>query len=320
MTRVAVTGAAGLVGRHLCRTAVDRGYEVVALVRAAAGAAQLPHGITQTVVTGDLATTSGLGDALDGVDAVIHLAGRAHVLRDTTNEPEATYRATNVQGSLQVARAAVDAGVRRLVFVSSIKVNGERTTGTAFTELNRPAPEDAYGRSKRDAEVALRELLGDTATELTIVRPPLVYGPGFAGNIQRLLKLIRVGRVLPLPFGAIDNRRSLVYVGNLADALLACAVHPAAAGELFLVSDGEDLSTRDLVARLAAASGERVRMLPVAPPLLTAVARLLGRSRDVDRLLGSLQVDSSRIRQTLGWSPPHTVDQGLRATVGSPPA
>lgn len=307
--RVLVTGATGFVGAALVPALRARGHVVRAALRREPAACDAD----ERVVVGDLAPGTDWRAAVDGVDAVVHLAARVHVMHDAAADPLAEFRRVNVEGTVALARAAAAAGVRRFVFVSSIKVNGEGTApGTAYSERDPPAPRDPYGRSKAEAETALRAVSAETGIEVVIVRPPLVYGPGVRANFLRLLAWAERG--VPLPFGAVDNRRSLVYVGNLADALVACVEHPAAAGCVFLVSDGEDLSTGDLVRRIARALGRQPRLLPVPAGLLGGLARLAGRGAEADRLLGSLRVDPSALRERLGWSPPHRVDDALAAT------
>lgn len=264
------------------------------------------------MVAGDLVEGANWQHALAGVDAVVHLAARVHVMREAAADPLAEFRRVNVAASLKLAREAARAGVRRFVYLSSVKVNGESGT---FTEGDRPAPEDAYGISKHEAEVGLRQIADETGLEVVIIRPPLVYGPGVRANFRALMRA--VARGIPLPLGAIDNRRSLVAVDNLADFTLTCIDHPAAAGELFLVSDGEDLSTTDLIRRMARAMGRPARLIPVPAPVLMAAAALVGKRDAARRLTESLQVDISKARQLLNWVPPISVDEGLRRAVAT---
>jgi nucleoside-diphosphate-sugar epimerase len=249
--------------------------------------------------------------ALSGVDVVAHLAARVHVMHEGSADPLAAFRRVNVEGTVQLARCAAAAGVRRLVFLSSVKVNGE-SSARPFTEADAPAPADAYGTSKWEAELALAALARDGAFEVVTLRPPLVYGPGVRANFLRLMQAVVLG--IPLPLGAIDNRRSLVYLGNLVDAIVACLAHPDVADRTWLVSDGEDLSTPVLVRRLASALAVRPRLLPVPPAMLRVLGALIGKRAAVERLTGSLQVDSTALRHAAGWSPPFTVDQGLADT------
>ena len=233
-------------------------------------------------------------------------------MRDAVADPLAAFLAVNCAGTLELAKAAQRAGVRRFVFVSSIKVNGESTNGLPFTVNDTPQPQDAYGTTKREAEDVLRQIGADTSMEIVILRPPLVYGPGVKGNFLRLLQAIARG--MPLPLASIHNRRSLVYIGNLVDAIITCMDAPAAAGKTFLVSDGEDVSTPALIRKLAAALGRSPRLLPCPPALLHFGAALLGKRAAMMRLTGSLTVDASALRQELGWQPRYSLDQGLTAT------
>lgn len=307
---VVVTGATGFVGRALVAGLLREGVPVRAALRADGPPARaLPPEVERHVV-GDLAADADWGGVLAGADGVIHLAARVHVMHDTAADPLAAFRAANVDGSERLARAAARAGVRRLVFASSIKVLGESTPrGRPFDEDAPPRPVDPYGVSKLEAELRLRAVAGTTALEVAILRPVLMYGPGVKGNLQRLAGWIRRG--VPLPFASVDNRRSLLGVENFADALIRALSHPAAAGATFLVADGEDLSTPELVRRLAHAIGRPARLVPVPPAVLRALGAALGRRDEVARLLGSLQVDASRLRRELGWRPPVPLDAGL---------
>jgi nucleoside-diphosphate-sugar epimerase len=243
---------------------------------------------------------------------VVHLAGRVHVLREAFADPEAEFHRVNVLGTERLARAAADAGVERLVFVSSVGVHGQATSGLAFTEEHEPSPRNVYAVSKWDAERAVREVAAETGLEYVILRPPLIYGPGVKANFLRLLEV--VDRRLPLPFGSIDNRRSLLYVGNMADAIVECASNPRAAGETFLLSDGEDVSTPDLVRRISIALGRHPLVLPFPLGLIRVLGQLTGRAAMIEPLLDSLVVDSGKVRRTLDWKPPHTLEEGLRDT------
>jgi nucleoside-diphosphate-sugar epimerase len=249
--------------------------------------------------------------ALDGIRTVVHLAGRAHILKESVGDPIAAFHRTNVEGTLNLARQAAFAGVSRFVFVSSIKVNGE--TG-AYRESDTAAPADVYGKTKLEAENGLREIEASTGLGVVVIRPPLVYGPGAKANFAALVRAVESG--IPLPFGAIANRRSLVGRDNLVDFILTCLDHPAAHGQTFFVSDGEDISTTTLIYRIATAMKRPARLIPVPPALLWAAAAVAGKRAVAQRLLGSLQVDISKARTLLGWTPPVTVDEGLRVAVG----
>jgi nucleoside-diphosphate-sugar epimerase len=249
--------------------------------------------------------------ALGQVDVVVHCAARVHQVRERAADPLREYRTTNTEGTLNLARQAATAGVRRMVFLSSVKVNGE---SGRFSEGSRPAPVDPYGLSKWEAERGLMQIATSTGMEIVIIRPPLVYGPGVKANFQALAKL--VARQLPLPFGLVRNRRSLVSLDNLTDFIVRCIAHPAAKNETFFVSDGEDLSTAELTRRLARAQGVQARLIPVPPVMLRAAAALVGKSAVGARVLGSLTVDITKARTLLQWEPPVPVDEGLRrATV-----
>jgi len=308
--RVLVTGANGFVGRHLCPLLLEAGHDVVAAIRRDA-APELPASV-ECINIGELTKNTHWRDALNGIDAIIHLAARTHVLEETESNPELAYRRINVEATRRLANEAAELDVRRLVFLSSIKVNGERTKDAPYSADDHPAPEDAYGRTKRDAETELRRATEGTTTEYVIIRTPLVYGPGVKGNFLRLLEA--VARKKPLPLGLIHNRRSLCHVGNLCSALLAALEHPAAAGRTFLTRDGEDLSTTSLVRRMAKALGVRTHLLPVPAVLLRMAGQVVGKGPVINRLTGSLQVDDGPLRRDLDWRPPFSVDQGLVQT------
>lgn len=311
MRRVLVTGASGFVGRAVMARLAEEGSgrAPVAGVRRAAGA------FREECALGPL-EEFGTGGALpEGLDAVVHLAGRAHVLDESEADPLEVFRRVNVEGTLNVARQAADSGVRRFLFVSSVGVNGN-VSRRPFTERDVPTPQEPYAVSKYEAEQGLRELAAETGMEVVVIRPPLVYGPGAPGNFGRLLRWVQRG--VPLPLGAITrNRRSLVALDNLVDLLVTCLDHPAAAGETFLVADGEDVSTAGLLRRVGDALDRPARLLPVPVGMLRAGAVALGRREMARRLLDSLQVDISHTRETLGWEPPVSLDEGLRRAVVS---
>lgn len=255
--------------------------------------------------------TSNLQRQLEDQNVVIHTAARAHIMNDEVADPLAEYRRVNVDGTLNLARQAAAAGVKRFIFISSIKVNGERThMDKPFTAEDTPAPEDAYGISKWEAEQGLQQLAAETDMEVVIIRPPLVYGPGVKGNLAALIRLVEKG--IPLPLGAIHNKRSLVAVDNLVDLIITCIDHPAAANQTFLVSDGHDVSTTELLQQLAVAMGRPSRLLPVPQALLRLGARALGKGAMADRLLGSLQVDISATQARLDWVPPVSFEEGMQ--------
>ncbi len=312
--RILVTGARGFVGKVLCANLQQRGYRVRGAVRAA-GAATERSGRepSETAVVGEITPETDWGAALASVDAIIHLAARVHVMRDVAADPLAEFRRVNTAGTERLARSAAAAGVRRLVYVSSIKVNGEETFGDrAFSASDDPAPQDAYAVSKWEAEQALQRVARETGLEIVIVRPPLVYGPGVKGNFAQLLEVAAKG--IPLPLGSVRNQRDLIYVANLADALAVCAMHPAAAGQTYLVCDGQPVSTPDLLRKLAVAMGAPARVFSCPPAALRLAGRLTGKTRQMARLLGSLRVDDAKIRTDLHWAPPCTLQQGLQVT------
>jgi nucleoside-diphosphate-sugar epimerase len=306
METVLVTGANGFIGRALCDVLAASGRGVRKAVR-------MPvPGLPDAVAVGDIGPNTDWRTALEGVSGVVHLAARTHVLRETATDPLAKYRQVNVSGTERLARSAAAGGVRRLVFVSSVKVNGERTEERPFTEDGAPRPEDAYGVSKWEAEQALSRIAAETGLEVVVLRPPLVYGPGVKGNFLRIMSL--VARGMPLPLGAIDNRRSFIYAGNLAGAIVQALDAPQATGRTYLVSDGEDVSTPELVRGIARALGVKPRLPSFPLAALGLVATLAGRRAEFARLTGSLQVDSSRIRRELGWEPRCSLARGLEET------
>lgn len=304
-----ITGANGFVGRILVAESIQRDLQVKGVTRVSCELSAGVETVTVGAIDGETAWTNTLKD----VNAVIHLAARVHVMKEATADPLAEFLKVNVQGTENLARQAAQAGVKRLVYVSSIKVNGEETScQREYIEQDTPMPQDPYAISKWEAEQALHRVAAETGLEVVIVRPPLVYGPNVKGNFAQMLKVLANG--IPLPLASVHNLRSLVYVGNLVDALILCATHPAAAGQTYLVSDGEDVSTPDLLRQLGSAMGHPARLLPCPPALLKLVGRLVGRSDQIDRLLGSLRIDSNKIRRELDWTPPYSLQQGLQAT------
>jgi UDP-N-acetyl-alpha-D-quinovosamine dehydrogenase len=307
---VLVTGASGFVGGAVVE-ALTRQSRHRLRVALRSGAA-LGTGV-EFVRIGDITPDLDWRAAVDGIEVVIHAAARVHVMRETMADPLAECRRVNVAGSLNLARQAASAGVRRFIFISSVKVNGEgRPDGRPYTANDAPAPVDAYGLSKLEAERGLRELASETGMQVVIIRPPLVYGPGVKANF--LSMMIWLSRGVPLPLGAVRNKRSLVALDNLVDLILTCIDHPSAANQVFLVSDGEDLSTSELLKRMARALGKPARLLPVPVSLLALGARLVGKAGTGQRLCGSLQVDISQTRTLLGWMPPVSVDDALVKT------
>jgi len=317
--RVLVTGASGFAGRVVCRRLIESGYTPRAGLRDAkqwSGLQAATRGLTEFAFLGGLGVNSDLGPAFADVSAVVHLAARVHQVRDDAADPMKEYRRTNVDGTREIALAAVEQGVRRMVFVSTVKVNGESTCGNRFTEDDPPSPQDWYSISKWEAEEVLRSISAKTGLEVVIVRPPLIYGPEVRANFYALVKFAHqfAHRGIPIPLPDTNNRRSLLGVENLADFLVRCISHPKAANQTFMVSDGEDVSTRELIVRLAGALGRPARFLPVPGLGLRMAAKVAGKEPALNRLLGSLAVDSGKARRTLGWRPPATLDEGLAAT------
>lgn len=308
---ILLTGASGFIGRSVARALSAKGACVTAVVRRSGSAIDEA---TEWVFEGDdFVDLDSLWPASLRCDAVIHMAARVHVMREDVSDPLAAYRATNVDGTLRVAHAAWRAGARRFVFVSSIKAVGESSHGqAALSELTSPEPTDPYGISKLEAERALTEFGRTSGLDVVIVRPPLVYGPGVRANFLQLMTAIARG--VPLPLGAVQARRSMIFVENLADVLVHCAFDRRVAGGVFHVTDGHDLSVSELVRMLAQQLHVPNRCFAVPLALLRTAGRLTGRSAQVARLLDDLQVDSSHIAEVLGWQPPYTVEQGLTET------
>lgn len=311
---ILVSGAAGFLGRALSRTLQQRGNEVRRAIR------RPSKDEPDAISVGDIGPSTDWTHALRGADRVIHCAARVHMMDDLSDDPLREFRTVNTEGALNLARQAAAAGVKRFVFVSSIKVNGGETLpGRPFTADDMPKPEDGYGLSKAEAEAGLAAIAAATGMSCTVIRPPLVYGPGVKANFASMMRW--VARGVPLPFGAVrDNRRSLVGLDNLVDLLIACADHTAAANQTFLVSDVEDLSTAELLQRLGKALGRPARLLAVPPTLLQLGARMAGRADVAKRILGSLQVDIDKTRRLLDWRPPVSVDDGLRRAARAIPA
>ena len=303
-----VTGVNGFVGSALCARLRRDGVSVRGAVRALSS--KLDG--SEVFAIGSLSSDTDWTEALKNVEQVVHLAARVHVMNDKCSDPLAEFRRVNVEGTVALARQGAVAGVRRFVFLSSVKVNGEFTeAGQPFTADDVPAPEDPYGVSKHEAEQLLRQIAAETGMEVVIIRPPLVYGPGVKANFESMMRWLARG--VPLPLAAVtQNRRSLVALDNLVDLIVTCLHHPAAANQTFLVSDGEDLSTAQLLKRMGAAMGHPERLFYVPPALLKLGATVLNKPGIYQRLCGSLQLDIAKTRQLLGWTPPVSVDEGLR--------
>ncbi len=310
---VLVTGANGFLGRAVIKQLIKREHAVRCAVRSAS--ANCYNDTVDVITIGDVNLKTNWDKALQGVDSIIHLVARTHVTHKEGADPLPLYRRVNVDGTRSLAQQAVAAGVRRLVFVSSIKVNGERTSYKPYTELDEPAPEDAYGITKNEAENILINTLYGTDTEYVIVRPPLLYGVGVKANMHSLLRAVLKG--LPLPLASVLNKRSLLGVNNLADFLLCCLDHPNAAQKKFLIADDESVSTPELVCLLANAAGVPSRLLPCPISVLRLFGKITGRASMIDKLVGSLQVDSSFARRELEWQQPFSMREGLQQMVDS---
>lgn len=308
--RVLATGSNGFVGKSLFSALHAKAHDISAPMRAPSdrGAS------LNSLIVGDINAGTNWVAALDGADAVIHLAARVHIMRDTARDPLAEFRRVNTEGTLNLARQAADAGVRRFIFLSTIGVNGNATQlEVAFKENDASLPHDPYSVSKHEAEVGLRGIARSTGMEVVIIRPTLVYGKNAPGNFGKLTRLVACG--MPLPLASIPNRRSLVGIDNLVDFIITCLEHPAAANETFLISDGEDLSTPDLIQRMARAMNRPAHLLPVPKSMLMAAATMLGKHDMAQRLCSSLRVDTWKARTLLAWNPPVSVDEGLRRAV-----
>jgi nucleoside-diphosphate-sugar epimerase len=304
-----VTGVSGFVGTHLYEELLGNKYRVMLAVRTAISR----NGDLQQVVIEAIDARTEWTVALKNVDVVVHLAARVHVMKDAAINPLDEFRNVNVDGTLNLAKQAANAGVKRFIFISSIKVNGENTEiGKPFLETDKENPQDAYGTSKYEAEQGLMRIAEETGMEVVIIRPPLVYGAGVKANFASMMHVIK--RSIPLPLGAIHNKRSFVYVGNLVSLIIHCIDHPAAANQTFLVSDGHDVSTTELLCSCADALGVKARLLPVPQKFVEICAAIIGKRDVAQRLCGNLQVDISKARLLLGWAPPVSLAEGLKAT------
>ena len=310
MNSVLITGAGGFIGRALCAKILAKGWQVRGTLRSESDANRLPDGV-ETVPIRSIDSDTKWDDALAGIDTVVHLAARVHVMDDVSSDQLAEYRKVNVEGTKCLAVEAANAGIKRFIYISSIKVNGEGRAA-AYTEDDEVSPQDDYGVSKWEAEQELHKIADKTDLETVILRPPLVYGPGVKANFLRLVKLIKIG--IPIPFGCIINRRSLIYIGNLIDTIITCMTNSNAAGKTYLVSDGEDVSTPELIRRIGVASERRTLLLPVPVWIIKIAGKIVGKSNEVERLVGSLTVDISKICKELEWEPPYTIEHGLRET------
>jgi nucleoside-diphosphate-sugar epimerase len=310
---ILVTGANGFISKAMCARFITQDLAVRGTLRSP----KMTSLCTDVIYTGELSPYTDWAEALQGIQIIVHLAARVHVMTEPDSDPLLAFRRMNVDTALNLARQAASFGVKRFIFLSSIKVHGESTEpGNAFSAEDIPAPADPYSTSKHEAEIALMQLAKETSMEVVIIRPPLVYGPGVKANFANMIRWLASG--VPLPLGAItNNRRSLVALDNLVDLIITCIDHPAAANQIFLVSDGEDLSSAELLTRMAKALGKPARLFFVPIPILKLGAILLNKRSIFQRLCGSLQVDIGKTRQLLGWNPPITIDEGLRRAAQS---
>jgi len=306
--KILVTGATGFIGHNLCRALSDNNHETIAVTRETVKTKK-----NITFIQKVIAKDTDWEGALKDVDIVIHLAGRAHVMHEDSETPYQAYAEINIDATKHLAQQAALNGVERFIFLSSIKVNGEWTDLAAFNEIDKPQPEDDYGKTKYEAEKFLNNIAKETGMEVVIIRPPLVYGLGVKANFKRLIQLTQFN--IPLPFGSVTNKRSLIYIGNLIDFIILCISHPEAANQIFLISDDEDVSTTQLIKYIKAASGKRFLLIPVSQSLLSCVFKLIGKSTLSDRLLGNLQVDITKAKTLLNWKPPYSVKEGIERTV-----
>ncbi|NOU15782.1 MAG: SDR family oxidoreductase [Methylococcaceae bacterium] len=306
--KILVTGANGFIGQALCSFLQQQDHQARASLRTP----NELHACVDQVIVDDITADTSWHEALEGMDAIVHLAARAHVLNETQVDPLTEFRKTNVDGTLNLAHQALLAGVKRFVFVSSIGVLGAETHAHPFSESSVPKPQADYAISKLEAELALQQLVEGSAMELVIIRPPLVYGANAPGNFGRLLKLVSAN--LPLPLGAIHNHRSMVSMDNLVDFIELCLTHPKAANQTFLIADGTDVSTTELIKLLANGMGKTTLLLPIPVKLIKIVASLLGKKNLAQQLCGSLQIDISKARNTLGWVPPVSTNDALILT------
>ena len=305
---ILVTGPDGFVGRWMCRELLKRNH----MVRAAQWEADhIPKGC-ESIVVGNIDADTNWKLALKDVATVLHLAARVHVMHDTAADPISAFRKMNVEGTGRLAECAAKAGVKQFIFVSSIKVNGESTNGNPFSERDVPKPEAPYAISKWEAEQLLREIEASTNMSITILRPPLLYGPGVKANFFKLIKL--VDKRIPLPLGSIDNKRSLLGLGNLADLICHCIEHPVAKGETFVASDGCDLSIADLVRKIGIALNKKLHLLSLNPNVLCMLGKISGKYNMVKRLTESLEIDSTKVRRVLDWKPPFSIEDELART------
>ncbi|CAN5366951.1 NAD-dependent epimerase/dehydratase family protein [soil metagenome] len=313
MSAILVTGASGFVGQALCDVLLEKKIDFIPVIRPTSVDSARHAAWPKPALIDDIGAATDWQAHLKDVTTVVHLAARVHLTKEVSENPLRDYRLTNVDATLHLARQSARAGVKRLIYLSSIKVNGEATTGHPFRASDQAAPVDPYAVSKWEAEQGLAEIARETGLQVVIIRPPLVYGPGVRANFLALMRW--VSRGIPLPLAQVDNRRSMIYVGNLVDLIVRCAVSDAAAGKTFLASDAHDVSSAELIRVLASAMGKRSALFSIPPPALRALAGLAGKRAAADRLLGSLQLDMQDTTRTLGWTPPFSFEAGIEVTV-----
>jgi len=307
--RILITGANGSIGRALCERMLGENFRVHGAIRPGK-ASLLPEGVEVAHIDSVDGDTD-WKNTLEGVNTVVHLAAHVHIMKDSSSNPFAEYHKVNVMGSERLALTAAEYGVKLFIFMSSIKVNGEENV-RAYKEEDAPAPKDSYGISKMQAEKRIKQIAADSGMDLVILRPPLVFGPGVKANFLELMKIVDKGT--PLPLAKVDNRRSFIYIENLVDAVLTCIKHSGSAGQTYFISNDEDVSTSELIRKIASALNKPARLFPFPKLLLFILGRLIGKGPVVDRLIGSLTVDISKIKQDLGWIPPFTMEYGLQKT------
>jgi nucleoside-diphosphate-sugar epimerase len=305
-----VTGANGFIGSGLCKKVLDMGGYVRGTVRPSPCRNILPSGV-DVVPVEEIGPLTDWSNVMSGVDTVVHLAARVHVINPVAAHVSDTYRSLNVAGTERLARMAAASGIRRLIYMSTVKVNGQGKS-SPYTEKDNPKPVDPYAVSKWEAEKVLHEIAGETGLEVVVLRPPLVYGPGVKANFLELIKTVDKG--IPLPLASVNNQRSFIYLENLVDAVIICIKHPKAAGQTYFVSDGENVSTPELIRRISSALARPVRLFPFPPGTLKMAGIITGKSAAMDRLLGSLTVDCSKICHELDWQAPFSMEQGLKET------
>lgn len=308
--KVLVTGASGFVGKPLCEALIKSGVDVIAVVR---NSVQKIKGAE--LIVRDLHSKTSLKASLNDVDVVIHLAGRAHVMNELSLNPHDTYHEANVGITKALAEQAASCGVKRFIHLSSVKVNGESTNKHPFSEKDTPTPKDDYGKTKYEAEKMLNELAKKSVMEVVIIRPPLVYGPGVKANFKTLIKVAQL--YIPLPFGAIHNKRSLIYIENLIDFIVTCLTHPNAVNQTFLVSDDHDVSTTQLIKHIKIAANKKNLLIPIPKSWLGLIFKLIGKPFLSNRLCSSLQVDITKAKTELNWQPPYSLEYGIAETVST---